>query len=95
MHAEAKGLLVFLGCSVGSCRLNVLLVLLLSNIAGVRHAKAKGLLIFFGCNVGSCHTCSCSNCRHGALTNIVAACVMHAEAKGLLVFFLQCWIMSF
>jgi hypothetical protein len=60
MHAEAKGLLVFFECSVGSCHFNILLVLLLPNLARVRHAKAKGLLVLFGCSVGSCHACPCS-----------------------------------
>jgi hypothetical protein len=87
MHAEVKGMLVLFGCSVGSYCFNVLLVLLLSNIASVRHAKAKGMLLFFGCTIGSCHVYLCSNCRHGALTNIVVACVMHDEAKGLLFFY--------
>jgi hypothetical protein len=44
MHVEVKGLLVLFGCSVGSCRFNVLLVLLLSNNVGVRHARHAGLL---------------------------------------------------
>jgi hypothetical protein len=60
MHAETKGLLIFFGCSVESCHFNVLLVLLLPNLAGVRHAKAKGILVLFGCSVGSCHACPCS-----------------------------------
>jgi hypothetical protein len=60
MHVEVKVLLVFFGCNVGSCDFNVLLVLLLPILTGVRHAKAKGMLILFGCNVGSCHACSCS-----------------------------------
>jgi hypothetical protein len=89
MHVEAKVLLVFFECNVGSCDFNVLLVLLLPILAGVRHAKAKGLLILFGCNVGSCHVCPCS--KHvtcdGAVTNNVTACVMHVEARALLVFF--------
>jgi hypothetical protein len=95
MHDEAKCLLVFFGCNIGSYHFNVLLVLLLSNIAGVRHAKAKGILVFFGCNVESYHTCPCNNCRYGALSNIVATCVMHAKAKGVLFFLMQCWVMSF
>jgi hypothetical protein len=44
----------------GSCHFNILLALLLLNLACVRHAKAKGLLVLFGCSVGSCHTCPCS-----------------------------------
>jgi hypothetical protein len=61
MHDEVKGMLVFFGCSVGSCHFNILLGLLLPNLAGVRHSKAKGLLVLFRCSVGSCHVCPCSN----------------------------------
>jgi hypothetical protein len=60
MHAKAKGLLVFFGCSVGLCHFNVLLGLLLPNLAGVRHAKAKDMLVLLGCSVRSCHACPCS-----------------------------------
>jgi hypothetical protein len=43
---------IFFGCNVRSCDFNVLLVLLLPILVGVKHAKVKGLLILFGCMLG-------------------------------------------
>jgi hypothetical protein len=86
MHVEARALLVFFGCNVGSCDFNVLLVLLLPILGGVKHAKAKGLLILFGCNVGSCHACPCNKyvTCDGAITNNIDVCVMHASLDAVL-----------